>query len=77
MPLLVAKCLMQLSLQLTDAAIRGAQRFQLDMGQNLLKEVSDDEYQEWRRLWLTVISFDRYVCRRNFSRNHSYLIVLQ
>ena len=45
--------------QLTDAAIRGAQRFQLDLGHNLLKELSDEEYQEWRQLWLTIISFDR------------------
>jgi len=44
-----------------DAAIRGAQRFQLDVGHNLLKELSDNEYQEWRRLWLTIISFDRWV----------------
>lgn len=44
-----------------DAAIRGAQRFQLDMGHNLLNELSDNEYQEWRRLWLTIISFDRWV----------------
>ncbi|CZR68177.1 uncharacterized protein PAC_18076 [Phialocephala subalpina] len=44
-----------------DAAIRGAQRFQLDIGNNILKELSDNEYQEWRRLWLTIISFDRWV----------------
>ncbi|KAH6706423.1 hypothetical protein BKA61DRAFT_138675 [Leptodontidium sp. MPI-SDFR-AT-0119] len=44
-----------------DAAIRGAQRFQLDVGHNLLQELSDNEYQEWRRLWLTIISFDRWV----------------
>lgn len=45
-----------------DAAIRGAHKFQLDLGQNMLKEVSDEEYQEWRQLWLTMISFDRYAC---------------
>ncbi|KAG0646363.1 oxidoreductase [Hyphodiscus hymeniophilus] len=44
-----------------DAAIRGAQRFQLDTGQNDLKELSDSEYQEWRQIWFTVISFDRWV----------------
>ncbi|RDL32394.1 Uncharacterized protein BP5553_08850 [Venustampulla echinocandica] len=44
-----------------DTAIRGAQRFQLDVGHNLLKELSDNEYREWRRLWLTIISFDRWV----------------
>ncbi|KAH8598368.1 hypothetical protein B0O99DRAFT_614968 [Bisporella sp. PMI_857] len=44
-----------------DAAIRGAQRFQLDIGYNILKEISDNEYQEWRRLWLTIISVDRWV----------------
>ncbi|PVH68294.1 hypothetical protein DL98DRAFT_522845 [Cadophora sp. DSE1049] len=44
-----------------DAAIRGAQRFQLDVGHNLLQELSDNEYQEWRQLWLAIISFDRWV----------------
>ncbi|PMD34572.1 hypothetical protein L207DRAFT_516736 [Hyaloscypha variabilis F] len=44
-----------------DAAIRGAQRFQLDVAHNQLNELSDDEYQEWRRVWLTIISFDRWV----------------
>lgn len=43
----------------TDAAIRGAHKFQLDLGHNLPKELSDKEYQEWRQLWLTIISFDR------------------
>ncbi|RFU32961.1 hypothetical protein B7463_g3382, partial [Scytalidium lignicola] len=44
-----------------DAAIRGAQRFGLDLGQNQLKELSDEEYQEWRQIWLTIISLDRWV----------------
>ena len=44
-----------------DAAIRGAQRFQLDTGQNDLKELSDADFLEYRRLWLTVISYDRCV----------------
>ena len=47
--------------QRTDAAIRGAHKFQLDLGQNMLREVTDEAYQEWRQLWLTMISFDRYV----------------
>ena len=42
-----------------DAAIRGAQRSQLDVGQNQLEELSNEEYQQWRQLWLTIISFDR------------------
>lgn len=53
--------LVELISQVTDAAIRGAHRFQLDLGYNQLKELSDEEYQEWRQLWLTIISFDRYV----------------
>jgi hypothetical protein len=45
----------------TDTAIRRAQRHQLDLGQNPSQGLTDEEYQEWRQLWLTVISFDRYV----------------
>ena len=44
-----------------DTAIRRAQRYQLDLGQNSREDVTDEEYLEWRQLWLTVISFDRYV----------------
>ncbi|KAH8809412.1 hypothetical protein F5884DRAFT_403520 [Xylogone sp. PMI_703] len=44
-----------------DAAIRGAQRFGLDRGHNQLKELSDEEYQEWRQIWLTIVSLDRWV----------------
>lgn len=43
----------------TDTAIRRAQRHQLDRGYNTLKEMPDEDYVEWRQLWLTVISFDR------------------
>jgi hypothetical protein len=42
-----------------DAAIRGAHKFQLDLGRSLPTELSQQEYQEWRQLWLTIISFDR------------------
>lgn len=43
------------------------------MGENILKELSDEEYQEWRQLWLAIISFDRYVFLANHYGNHSYL----
>ena len=58
------ECFLRRVSQSTDAAIRGAHRFQLDLGENQLKELSDKEYQEWRKLWLTIISFDRYVDMR-------------
>ncbi|EPE33131.1 Nucleotide-binding protein [Glarea lozoyensis ATCC 20868] len=44
-----------------DAAIRGAQKFQLDTGKNLLKELPDNIYHNWRRLWFSIVTFDRLV----------------
>ncbi|RFU29834.1 hypothetical protein B7463_g6509, partial [Scytalidium lignicola] len=44
-----------------DTAIRRAHRYQLDLGQNPPIGAAGEEYMEWRRLWLSLISFDRWV----------------
>ncbi|KAH8804525.1 hypothetical protein F5884DRAFT_859157 [Xylogone sp. PMI_703] len=44
-----------------DTAIRRAHRSQLDLGQSQATGMGSEEHMEWRRIWLSLISFDRWV----------------